>query len=112
MSTLVTVTPSAGKRRTFLHSVLYCQYNCQYIPYYLTFSLNNEMLRELYYLYDKIKHNLYCKRYSENGILIHRFPKGWTNLECHQQYKKCINNHENVHMVIMNHPATLLLELS
>lgn len=81
----------------FLRAFLYCQYNCQYLPYCLTFSLNNETLRELYYLYgkNKTKHNLYCKRYNENGILLHCFPNVSTTMR-------------TFHVFIMTDPATLL----
>lgn len=107
MSTLIIVTTSGGKWRTFIF----------FMPFYVVsitvniFHIVGLFLRDLYYLYNKIKHNLNGKRYKKNGIPIHCFPKEWTNLECHQQSEKCLNNYENIHMFILNDPATLLLEL-
>lgn len=78
----------------------------------LSFSLNNEMLRETHYLYDTfmiIKQNIiHTAKGTTEMVSSHSFPKQWTDLECHQQ---CINDHENIHIFIMYDPAALLLEL-
>lgn len=107
MSTLIIVAPKSGKSILFssCHSIVNITANISI----LSFSLNNEMLRETHHLYDnKTEHNPHCKRYNGNGVFTHCFPKQWTDLECHQQ---CINDHENIHIFITYDSAALLLEL-
>lgn len=68
----------------FLHAILYCHY----IIYCLNFYLNNEMLKEIYYLYDKIKQNRICIAKGTMKMVSSRsFPKGWNNLECPSNLK-------------------------
>lgn len=97
----------------FLHAILYCQYNCQHILYCLNVSLNNKVLREIDYLYDKIKQNIiHTEKATVKMVSSHSFPKRWTDLEWHQQSEQCIKDHENIHIFITHDSATLLLELS
>lgn len=59
-----------------------------------------------------IKQNIvHTAKATMKMVSSHSFPKGWTDLECHQQSEQCINDHENIHMFITYDPATLLLEL-
>lgn len=69
------VTPKSGKSINFIFFMPFYIVNITASVSILSFSLNNEMLRETHYLYDnKTKHNSHCKRYNGNGVLT-QFPK-------------------------------------